>query len=665
MSVHILVVDDESDLQYLLKSKFKAQIKTEDWKFHAAKDGREALHILEEFPEISLMLTDINMPQMNGLELLEHVQKLERIIVPVVVSAYSDMGNIRGAMNRGAFDFVMKPINLSDLELTLHKTLDHIAFLNQVADAQQELLHTKGELDVSRELTRLKSDFFANISHEFRTPLTLILGPLEDILRKNKENLTPDIRQHLSVMHQHAGRLKELIDQLLDIARLESGRLSLSVVSMDLVAFVNARAALFKSAADQKNIDLQINSPDDQVPAFFDPEQFHKVINNLLSNALKWTSSGGKIRVSTGCNQIHAFIQVRDNGQGIPADAIPHIFDRFYQVDSQDKPRAGTGIGLALTKELVTQHHGRISVESEEGFGSTFTVYIPLGNAHFDQAALQTAAEASTVSFDLMTEGEDFEDESPVLNNPDTILVVEDEPDVRQYIKGLLQRYYRVLEASNGRHALTMLESEKPALIISDVMMPEMDGFALCKEVKQSADNSDIPIILLTAKAEDEDKLEGLESGADDYVTKPFNANTLLVRAENLIAIRKILRLKYAQRHTVKVSDVDVLSASDVFLERVREHIESHMGTPEFDISQLADAMAMSPRQLRRKIRDLTGLSPSGLVRSMRLQRAAQLLEKKAGTVSEIGYQVGFQQVKYFSRLFKQVYGISPSEYTG
>lgn len=666
MPVHILIADDEEDLVFLIRRKFKERVGTGEWIFHQAKDGIEATAILEANPQIGLVLTDLNMPRMGGLDLLKQLQQFERPIQAVVVSAYGDMENIRAAMNLGAFDFIVKPINMTDLEATVLKTLDHIQVLENAQRAELELSQTRDELRLAEEMARLKSEFFANVSHEFRTPLTLILGPLEDLLREEAGNLPAGVQKNLSVMHRHAGRLRQLIDQLLDVARLEAGKLQLNLKRNDLVTFVRQQAQMTAPAIEQAGIDFHFHSTADAIDAVFDPDQIEKVVANLLSNAFKWTPVGGKIRVAVGLDGGMAFVQVRDNGKGIEPEAIPHIFDRFYQAGDVSDQKGGTGIGLALVKELVSLHGGRISVESEPGFGAQFTVYLPLVDGiEVPEASIENTSHAHLSGYigasahDLV---EDFEVEEA---NRTTVMVVEDQPDVRAYIKDRLAASYRVVTAENGREALVSMEAEMPALIISDVMMPEMDGFAFCKAVKQDHRFKHIPVILLTARVEDEDRLEGLSLGADDYIVKPFNAHELLVRAENLIAIRKMLRAHSGAGIRMQVSDIDVPSSDEAFLSAVQAQIEANMGSPDFDVAQLADAIALSPRQLRRRIRALTGLSSSGLLRSLRLQRAAQLLEQRAGTVSEIAYQVGFHHVKYFSRLFKQVYGVRPSEYEG
>lgn len=674
MAVHILVVDDEEDIWDLLKGKFRRRLRDEEWVLHMASNGVEALEILDREPAITLVLTDINMPEMDGLTLLDHIRAKDRLLQAIVVSAYGDMQNIRLAMNRGAFDFVVKPINMADLEVTMLKTLEHIALLEEARRNQEALA-------LSREMERFRSQFFANVSHEFRTPLTLILGPVQDMLHGMAGELSPVAKKRLAMVKEHAGRLKHLIDQLLDIARLEAGHATLNLCRQDVCAFIDKQYLAFQPAAEKADISLAIQHTAENLSAWFDPGHFEKIIANLVSNALKWTPAGGRIRILTGAKTQAdmispakmIYVEVRDNGAGIPADALPHIFDRFYQVEGAAGTHIGTGIGLALTKELVELHSGTIEVASEPGFGSTFTVCFPVGNAD-DVADIQAVSEeASSVGVvsdlpAMFFEDEDFEEtgETASLNGA-RVLVVEDHPDMRAYICDLLAPLYHVIPAENGREALQLLKTEfdeaAPALIISDVMMPDMDGFQLCKTIKQNPKFQHIPLILLTARAEDEDRLEGLGLGADDYIVKPFNASELLIRAENLIAIRDMLKQKYASGYVMQVSEVSIQSADEAFLASVQEVIEAQMGNPDLEVPQLADALAMSPRQLRRKIRALTGLSTAGLVRSMRLQRAAQLLTQKAGSISEIAYQVGFQQPKYFSRQFKQVYGVTPSEY--
>ena len=669
MPVKILVVDDEPDLHLLIRQTFKRQ---HDWTFTFADDGVEALEALEADPEVAIVLTDINMPRMDGLTLLRRIGAMERPLRVVIVSAYGDMANIRAAMNLGAFDFVTKPINLDDLAVTVDKTQQAVQRHRAAVEAQRQLAATRKELEVTQQVQALKARFFANLSHEFRTPLTLILGPLQDALDGSDRAAGALPAEHLDAMHRHALRLKHLIDQLLDLSKLEAGRMTLRAGPHDVGAFVLDLVQAFVPAAERKGLALHFAAPqDDALTLYFEPDKLATIISNLLSNAIKFTPEQGTVRVSIRpVDATHIDLVVRDSGPGIPAADLPHLFDRFHQADAPaTRGLPGTGIGLSLAKELVELHGGTIFVESEEGFGAMFTVRLRRGSGHF--APEDLAGEESEIMDWEGGDGEEHaaleadsseQDPFKIFGKP-KILIVEDNADVRAYLRRHLAGRYRVVEAEEGAEAVEKARAETPDLVISDVMMPGMDGFALCRTLKTDARLNHIPVILLTAKASDEDRLEGLETGADDYLNKPFNARELLLRAENLIAVRHLLRQRFSGEVILKPTDVAVPSADAALLERAQAFIEAHMGKRGFEVAQVADAVGLSPRQFRRKIRDLTGLSPAGFVRTFRLQRAAQLLAKQAGGVSEVAYEVGFQDAKYFSRLFRQVYGVLPSVY--
>lgn len=676
MSARILVVDDEPDLHLLIRQSFKRQ--ADQWTFAFAHDGEEALAKLEAEDAIDFVLTDINMPRMDGLTLLSRIQDLDRSLRVVIVSAYGDMSNIRTAMNRGAYDFVTKPINLADLKVTIEKTWQEVQTAREADAARAQLATTRHELDVAQQMQALKTRFFADLSHEFRTPLTLILGPLQDALRGAYGQAQHLPGEMLPVMHKHAARLKHLIDQLLDLTKIEAGRMTLRASEHDASAFVCDLVQSFAPAAERKQINLQFSTTDEATtPLYFEPDKLEKIIANLLSNALKFTPAGGTIRVRVfPIGDAEVGIAVRDNGPGIPHEAQAHLFDRFYQIDGASTEQQGTGIGLALTKELVELHGGSITVESEPGFGATFTVCLPRGHEHLREEDLARKGREGEREKGRKNEDggmggwegernvwlEEGEDEDDALDES-KILVVEDNEDVRAYVSSHLARRYIVLEAGDGAEGLAMARVEKPDLILSDVMMPKMDGYDLCRALKADDALNHIPIILLTARAEDEDRLEGLGLGADAYLSKPFNAEELLIRVENLIEIRRLLRQRFSEEVILKPHNIAVPSADAAFLERVQSFVEEHMGDRDFDVARVADEVGVSPRQLRRKIRAITGLSPSGYVRTLRLQRAAQLLEKQVGGVSETAYMVGFDDAKYFSRLFKQVYGTLPSQY--
>lgn len=544
--------------------------------------------------------------------------------------------------------------------------------------AALELQHAKIEAQAQQlqALDHMKSRFFANISHEFRTPLSLMLGPVEDALRARDEAIE---QANLEMMQRNGHRLLRLINQLLDLARIEAGKMPLEAARGDLVGFLRAVVFSLESMAARKNITLRFS---DQLKtskaAYFDRDKLEKVLYNVLSNALKFTPQQGAVDVVIQATPDHTFaeILVSDTGPGIAPEARKHIFDRFYQVPPASDATQGTGIGLALARELIQLHGGSIEVESDLGRGSIFIIRLPLGRSHLSKEQIVQDSlsavwrpehgDGAAVSLEVsMGSGEVIPDREVVAGNirKATVLIVDDNADVRRYLRGHLINKYEIREAANGKIGLEKARQEVPDLIISDVMMPDMDGFELCAAVKSDAVLNHIPVILLTAKASDESKLEGLETGADDYIYKPFNAEELLLRVENLIAVRRLLQQRFTQYVVMQPEEVTVQSADAAFLEQVRATVEAEMGNSHFGVAMLADAMALSERQLYRKLESLLNVSPAGFIRTMRLQRAAQLLEQQAGNISEVAYAIGFNNPKYFSRLFRQVFGVTPTAY--
>ena len=530
-----------------------------------------------------------------------------------------------------------------------------------------------------QELDRLKSRFFANISHEFRTPLSLILGPLQDALDGAYGTVSEALQKRLEMMQRSGFRLLRLINQLLDLSKFEAGTMRLQARRADLVAFLRGIVLSFVSMAECKHITFRLAADREQLALYFDPDKLEKIVFNLLSNAFKFTPEHGVVTVCVRAlfEEDQVEIRVEDTGRGIPPAEIPYVFDRFHQVEASGVPgEEGTGIGLALARELVVLHGGTITAESRPGQGATLVVRLPLGEAHLAPEDRAEAAPGDGVN------GEAYRDLSlqalgvaasdggfgevppdPLPADAPTILLVEDHPEVRAYVREHLQEHYRIEEAGDGAEALDRIRTRPPDLVISDVMMPVMDGYDLCRTLKADPELNHIPVILLTARAGEESKVEGLEIGADDYIYKPFSADELLARAENLIEIRRLLRRRFSREVVaVQPGEITVTPADQAFLDQVQAVVEAHMGHGHFGAEWLADEVSLSPRQLRRKLKELTGLSTAGYIRSMRLQRAAQLLEEQAGTVSEVAYAVGFQDPKHFSKLFRQVFGMAPSQ---
>ena len=514
------------------------------------------------------------------------------------------------------------------------------------------------------QVDQMKSTFFTNISHEFRTPLTLILGPLTKLATSESDE---NKKHSLRIMQRNAGRLLRLINQLLDFSKLESGKMNLQASEGDIVSFVKGLLMSFQSLAEQKHINYHFASDQRLIELYFDRDKAEKIFTNLISNAFKFTSTHGEITVSIAKNEHDVRIGVKDTGQGISAEKLPHIFDRFYQADdSLTRNQEGTGIGLALTKELVELHHGTIEVTSKPNHGSEFLITLPTGRSHLTED--QIVAEDFILSEEPTTPiepAEAFEaSQTKDLQKTDSetiVLVVEDNSDMRTYIRETLHPAYKVVEAFDGSEGVECAREIIPDLIISDLMMPKKDGYQLCNEIKQDEVTSHIPIILLTAKAERKDKLAGLELGADDYLVKPFDSQELQIRVKNLIEIRRKL---HAIFRDVNIREEKLLNPVDQrFMERVMEIITANLSDEQFDVQQFGREIGMSGTQLRRKMNALTGQSPNQFIRSQRLKEAARLIREEQQTVSEAAYLTGFNSLSYFSKCFKEEFGRVPSEY--
>lgn len=553
--------------------------------------------------------------------------------------------------------------------------MNRISYKNQVK-IDKAVLHEKEETE------KMKSRFFANISHEFRTPLTLILGPAEKISSNASSNVVRDA----GTIKRNAQRLLQLVNQLLDLSRLEAGKLKLETSKGNIVSFVKGITLSFESLSESKDITLKLRAERDHIELYFDKEKMIKILSNILSNAFKFTPEDGKITVSVkeikNKNKVEAVeIKIRDTGIGIPREDIPKLFDRFYQVDSSlTKEYEGTGIGLALTKELVELHHGNINVESKIGEWTEFTLIIPAGRDHLkdEETIEENEIEPSVIpsgAMNLTPESinknytENSSSQYPLTDfeeNEDKtiILVVEDNFDMREYIKESLDAGYHVEEAINGEQGVRKAEKIIPDLIISDMMMPKMDGFELTRILKHNEKTSHIPIILLTAKSGQENKIEGLETGADEYLTKPFDLKELQIRVKNLIAIRKKLQDKFAKLETYpqgnenkKISRID-----KEFMKRVITVIEKHLSDEDFSTEQFGEELGMSRMQVHRKLKALTGKSAIQFIKSFKLDKARKMIQGKNGNISEIAYSLGFGSPAYFTKCFKEEFGYPPSE---
>jgi len=518
-----------------------------------------------------------------------------------------------------------------------------------------------------RELDAIKSKFFANISHEFRTPLTLIQGPLQQIEEQVNGNvqqsgLVPVPWRQLKTMRRNTDRLLELVNQLLDLSKLDAGSMKLQIIRGDVMQLLKSLAASFDSMAERKQIHYHMHFPEQSSIAFFDKDKLEKIVANLLANAFKYTPEQGTVSVNVSMEENRLRLSVEDNGPGIAKKELDKVFDRFYQVEGTgDK---GTGIGLALVKELVDLYRGQISVSSEPGKGSRFRISLPIDKNAFRENEIIYGEYKNEAAFINRSTDPGFEiNENGKLNsNLPLLLIVEDNADLRTFIRETVEQYYQVEEAINGREGLEKSIALVPDIIVSDVMMPLMDGFVMTGHLKKDERSSHIPVILLTAKAGQQHKIEGLETGADDYLTKPFDAKELLARIENLVNQRKLLRRKFAGTIQLKPSEVSVKSLDEIFLSNTMKAIEKNISEEDFGVEELAKQVAMSRSQLHRKLVALIDKSPSDLIRQTRLLRAKELLQKKASTPSEVAFKVGFNSHTYFSKCFKEEFGISPSE---
>jgi len=537
--------------------------------------------------------------------------------------------------------------------------------------AEQERAHAER----LRELGRARSRFFANVSHEFRTPLTLTLGPLDDLRAGFHGLLAPGMAEQVDLARRNAGRVLELIDQLLEVARLEVGSTPLRARRVELGTFVARLGEAFGPLAERRSIALVLEVPEAPLAVFADPAHMERVLANLLSNAFKFTQSGGTVRLALEAAPPVARISVHDDGPGIPAADLPHIFDRFYRGnEATGRHQPGTGIGLALASELVALHGGTLEVQSEEGSGSTFTVSLLLGRDHLspeqvvDDAPLEDWTSRLPLPSSPVDEPPEWDAADAAQDGfPEdvtTVLVVEDNAELRAFIRMHLQGRFRVVEAADGLQGLELARSVLPDLVLSDVMMPGLDGYALCRALKEDAETDFIPVILLTARAAAEDRLAGLRQAADAYLTKPFEVEELTTRIDNLIALRRRLRERFAGKVIrMRPPPVEVASSDAKFLEQVRAVIGIHLGDEEFSVEALAGLVSHSRGHLHRQLKGITDESPSDLLRRMRLERAAQLLEAGAGSVSEIAYGVGFKSVAHFSNRFQEHFGVRPSAY--
>ena len=526
----------------------------------------------------------------------------------------------------------------------------------KMRQANRKLISLNAEM---KEVTAQKLQFFTNVSHEVRTPLTLILAPLDRLIVSLRES---PYASDLGLIQKNANRLLRVINQILDFRKVEGKQEKLAVREIDLVPFVGEIKSYFDSMASVRAISYTFTSSIKQCTLWIDPDLLEKVFFNLLSNAFKFTPEGGSVRIELTEEGGRVFIRVIDTGSGIRPANLPHLFDRFYTEDRS----MGTGIGLHLVKEYIHMHGGEIHVESEPGQRTTFTVCLRKGKAHFEDSDLmETPVSHQAYEASRLDDSETKEMLSKTY--PYTILITEDDDEVRGFLERELSLHFKIRTVANGKDALRVLEEEEISLVVSDVMMPEMNGFELCRTIKSQLPFSHISVILLTALTDERQRIFGITGGADDYIQKPFHTDYVKIKIIHLLQERQKLRERLLEKlrdNKLLLSEPEkVESIDDAFLRKFAEQIEAVYADPEYNVEKLSETLGLSRGHLHRKIKELTGTAPVEFLRTYRLNKATQLLRQNAYTVSEVAYRTGFSSPAYFSKCFKAVYGVTPTEY--
>jgi signal transduction histidine kinase/AraC-like DNA-binding protein len=546
---------------------------------------------------------------------------------------------------------------------------DKIRLESEIKAATAELERKNLQL---AEIDRIKTHFFTDIAHEIRTPLSLILGPIEQMSKEGTDDRK--MPGMVDLMKRNAHRLMNLVNQLLDISRLDAGKMKITLTEDDIVKFIRMLVYEFLSLADTKQIKYIADLPEMSFIVLFDRDKIEKIITNLLSNAFKYTPRNGTvhciIRIETGNNNVSPLLKIRvtDTGHGIGEEHHFKIFERFYRVEGHHETEGyGTGIGLSLVQEFVTLLQGEIRVASAPGKGSDFSVIIPLGKGHLSPEDYVIAPTPSSVPENrvVITHHDRRESETgnTVPKGRMQLLIIEDNEDLRTFIRQTLDHEYVIFDSENGKTGLNTAFTMMPDLIVTDIMMPDIDGLELCAILKNDERTSHIPVIMLTAKSTSEDKIAGLKTGADDYVVKPFNMTELSARISNLLVMRSRLKQKYSRFHLPEERKKPPESVDDRFMMRVIKTINAKIGDDAFDVGALTEHLGMSRTHLTRKLKILTGMSPGTIIRNIRLEKAAELLLEKTGNITEVANTVGISNPSHFTRAFRHYFGVSPRKY--
>ncbi len=677
-----------TDLKIFNKSVFPGE---EDSPLMTRIENTEKVRLSYKQSVFTIDYTGLNFTRPDKIQFAYYLDGLE--------DDWNYVGNQRSAtytsLKSGKYQFRVKAANSDGVWNDDYVTLDvevlpawyrsnsaitiYVLLFLMVLYALYRLMRTrvlaKREADAERlqreqaqELNRKKIQFFTNISHEFRTPLTLIVNPLEDIIDQKDHVLPADIKSKHHIIHKNAKRLQRLINELMDFRKLSFNKYKLKLQNTEMVSFTNGVAEYFEAEAVSNNIEFTKVCNVSQLSAWIDPSLIEKVIFNLLSNAFKVTHTGGSIEVLVescvvafdGESEKEAVkIEVRDTGPGLSPEHLRHIFDRFYQVENLDKSYyGGTGIGLEVVKDFIKLHDGKIDVESTLGVGTQFKVFLPLES---DQIMVRGAVKASSVDFDVIRDSDvESTDQKISEKSRSTLMIIEDNAELKNYLSSELSKTYQVMTASDGAEGLQMTLEHLPDIVITDVMMPVLDGFELCKTLKADVRTSHIPIVMLTAKSSSDDQISGVDSGADAYVTKPFSMTLLKSRLIQLLQSRKVIFNHYFSELGDSELSENLSRIDQDFLQQLVGFINTQISDASLNVESLSEKMFLSRSQLYRKTKALTGISVNALIRKIRLRKAKTLLQKGNLTVSEVCFAVGFSSPSYFSKSFKKEFGELP-----
>ena len=536
---------------------------------------------------------------------------------------------------------------------------------------RESLKYEQKHIEDIEALNQSKLRFFTNISHEFRTPLTLIVGQVETLLQM--QTFTPSVYNKVLAIYKNSIQLRELITELLDFRKQEQGHMKIKVSKHNLVEFLYENYLLFLEYASSKQINFNFNKQKTDIEVWYDQKQMQKVVNNLLSNALKHTQAEDTISIHVYQEENQAMIEIKDTGAGIPAAEIDKIFNRFYQTEQLNSlnTQAGTGIGLALTKGIIELHHGSIRVESEVGKGSRFIITLLLGNEHFNKEQIATEDDKSSIQetqavvpvSPIMPE-EKWEEAQKQQMEDAKMLIVEDNESIKQMLVDIFKTFYQISTASDGVEALEMIKKDMPSIVLSDVVMPRMSGTELCKQLKSDFNTCHIPVVLLTARTAIEHNIEGLKIGADDYITKPFNTALLVSRCNNLVNSRRLLQEKFSKQPQAFAQILATNPMDKEMLDRAMDIIEKHLDDSDFNVNIFAREMGMARTNLFTKLKAITGQTPNDFILSIRLKKGAVMLKNNPElNITEISDRIGFSSSRYFSKCFKEMYHVSPLAY--